>query len=93
MQTNGFFDTLTQAAKELGADRAAVIDARSVVTDTAFFDMCAANRCGRYGTCYMCPPDVGEIGALIQSLSNYSHVLVYHTVVALEDRFDIEGMR
>lgn len=93
MQTNGFFDTLTQAAKELGADRAAVIDARSVVTDPVFRDMCASNQCGRYGTCYMCPPDVGGIDELIQSLSNYSHVLVYQTVSRLEDSFDIEGMQ
>lgn len=93
MNGNAVWEALTQKARELGADRAAVIDARSVVTDPVFRDMCASNQCGRYGTCYMCPPDVGGIDELIKCLSYYSHVLVYQTVSRLEDSFDIEGMQ
>ena len=83
---------LIDAVLALGADCAAVIDTRDVVTDRAFRPMCEANACGRYGKCYMCPPDVGEIDALIASLSDYSSVLVYQHVEALEDSFDAEGM-
>lgn len=83
---------LVDAVIALGADRAAVIDACEVVTDRSFRPMCEVNSCGRYGKCYMCPPDVGEIDDLIASLSDYSSVLVYQHVENLEDSFDVEGM-
>ena len=85
-------DALTAAALSLGAYRAAVIPAREVVTDRSFRAMCEVNDCGMYGKCYTCPPDVGDIDELIRSLGDYSHVLVYQHVGALEDSFDVEGM-
>ncbi|MBE6588953.1 MAG: DUF2284 domain-containing protein [Ruminococcaceae bacterium] len=85
-------ERLTEAVLSLGADRAAVIPAHEVVTDSAFRPMCEANTCGKYGKCYMCPPDVGEIDTLIASLESYSSVLVYQRVEPLEDSFDVEGM-
>lgn len=93
MKNNILFDTLVQAALDCGADRAAVIPAADLVTDVRFRDMCAANSCGVYGKCYMCPPDVGAIDELIRSLSQYTHVLVYQRVSTLEDSFDFEGMQ
>lgn len=93
MENKACFDALIEAALDLGADRAAVIEAGAVATDTCFRDMCAANHCGRYGTCYMCPPDVGEIDELMQNLTKYAHVLVYQIVFPLEDSFDFEGMQ
>ena len=83
---------LVDAALSLGARKAAVIPASEVVTDRAFRAMCEANSCGMYGKCYTCPPDVGEIDELIRSLGEYSCVLVYQHVGALEDSFDVEGM-
>ncbi len=85
-------DRLVKAVLSLGADRAAVIPADLVVTDRSFRPMCEANYCGKYGKCYMCPPDVGEIDELIASLESYSSVLVYQHVEVLEDSFDTEGM-
>ena len=85
-------DALTSYALSLGAHKAAVISADAVVTDRSFRAMCEANSCGMYGKCYTCPPDVGEIDELIRSLGDYSHVLVYQHVGALEDSFDVEGM-
>ena len=40
----------------------------------------------------MCPPDVGEIEALMAQIGNYAYALVYQTVTELEDSFDFEGM-
>ncbi|MBQ9785760.1 MAG: DUF2284 domain-containing protein [Clostridia bacterium] len=93
MNNNALFDALVGKALACGADRAAVIDASALVTDTCFRDMCAANACGVYGKCYMCPPDVGDVNELMQSLTKYAHVLVYQRVSALEDSFDFEGMQ
>lgn len=89
---DALFDRLIAAACENGADHAAVISAREIVTDRAFRPMCEANSCGMYGKCYMCPPDVGEIDPLIESLARYEWVLVYQQITPLEDSFDVEGM-
>ncbi len=86
------FKTLSDKAQECGADRAAVIEAKEIVLDRAFREMCASNACGLYGKCYMCPPDVGDIEALMREVKKYEYALVYQTVKALEDSFDFEGM-
>ena len=89
---NKLFEGLCAEAIRLGAHKASVIAAADVALDRRFRDMCAANSCGMYGRCYMCPPDVGEIDALIEELGRYSHVLVYQTVTEIEDSYDYEGM-
>ncbi len=75
-----------------GAFKASVIDAGDVVLDRNFRDMCAANSCGVYGKCWMCPPDVGDIDELMAQLRRYRYALVFQTVTTLEDSFDVEGM-
>ncbi len=89
---SALFDQLIQKTLAAGADRAAVISSREVVTDVSFLEMCRANHCGMWGKCYTCPPDVGNIEDLIASLSRYEHVLVYQRVGVLEDSFDVNGM-
>lgn len=86
------FESLIAAAKECGANNASVILADTIETDAAFRDMCAANSCGMYGKCWMCPPDVGEIHELMAKLKTYSHALVYQYIGQLEDSYDYEGM-
>ena len=75
-----------------GALRAAPIPASDVVTSAAFRDMCADNRCGMYGKCWVCPPAVGEIDDLMARIRTYDMGVLYQTVGELEDSFDIEGM-
>ena len=84
---------LSDKAISLGAYKASVIPVSEIKTDVAFRDMCKANMCGKYGRCYTCPPDVGEIEELIDRLKNYTYILVYQTVFEIEDSFDIEGMQ
>lgn len=93
MKTNSkLFTDLCNEACRLGADRAAVIPADQIETDRVFRDMCAANACGVYGKCWMCPPDVGEIEELMAEVRRYDHALVYQLIGQLEDSFDVEGM-
>ena len=89
---NKVFDLLIAKTKALGAYKSNIIDAEKIETDRAFRNMCAANACGMYGRCYMCPPDVGDIEALMSEVKNYDSALVYQTVTALEDSYDFEGM-
>ena len=92
MEQKALFDMLCAEACRLGADHAAVVDAAQIKTDRIFRDMCAANACGAYGKCYMCPPDVGEIEALMAEICRYDHALVYQLIGELEDSFDVESM-
>lgn len=91
MQTE-MFETLSNAARTLGAYKAAVIDTKAIVLDRVFRDACASNACGMYGKCHMCPPDVGDIDRLMAEVAQYDYALVYQTVTPLEDSFDFEGM-
>lgn len=77
---------------ELGAYKANIINAKDIVLDRAFREMCERNACGVYGKCYMCPPDVGNIDELMSRVGQYDLALVYQTVTELEDSFDFEGM-
>jgi len=92
MQTKELSDRLIGKALELGATKANVIEVKDVVFDPVFREMCVSNVCGQYGKCWTCPPDVGEIDALIAEAQGYSRILVYQTVGELEDSYDFEGM-
>ena len=86
------FKKLISIPYKLGANCAELIRTCDIKLDRAFRDMCAKNACGMYGKCYMCPPDVGDIGALMAEIKAYDYALVYQTVTELEDSFDFEGM-
>lgn len=85
-------EELIQLALLSGAKKATIIRAESIVTSSAFRDICASNSCGKYGKCWACPPDIGAIDELMEQLKSYSYGLIYQTIHAIEDSFDIEGM-
>ena len=55
-------------------------------------EMCKANLCGKYGTCWTCPPGVGELDALEKKIKGYKNAYVFSCKYDLEDSFDFEGM-
>lgn len=88
MNSNGLIDL----ALSCGAAKAVMFDRSHIVTSPVFRDICKSNGCGKYGRCWICPPDIGEIDNLIASLDGYKTVLWYQTIAPIEDSFDIEGM-
>ena len=92
MTRDELFAALEQETGKLGTDHAAVINVSEIVLDARFRAMCEANSCGVYGKCWMCPPDAGEIGALMELVRSYRYALVFQKIFPLEDSFDIEGM-
>ncbi|MEG2709846.1 MAG: DUF2284 domain-containing protein [Clostridia bacterium] len=86
-------DQILQRAMALGAKRASALDVAAIPLDRMFRDVCATNTCGRYGRCYMCPPDVGDIEDLMAKVRAYRRAVLFQTVRPLEDSFDIEGMQ
>lgn len=87
-----YADALRTAALRCGAYKAELISADRIVTDRQFRCICEGNACGRYGRCYQCPPDIGEIDRLMNDIRSYSRGLLYQSVAAIEDSFDFEGM-
>ena len=69
------------------------IETAEIRFDPAFRAACEQNACGFYGACWMCPPDAGEINALIARAKTYEHAIVFQTVQEIADSFDIEGMQ
>ena len=85
-------EKLVEAVLAAGAGKAAVIPGSKVATSEDFRDICAGNACGHYGRCWMCPPDIGEISGLIDTVKSFPEALLYQNIFELEDSFDIEGM-
>ena len=85
-------EELISIALDVGAQKAVVISGESIVLSALFRDICAANSCGMYGRCWMCPPDIGDIELLMDEVRSYAHGLLYQTIHEIEDSFDIEGM-
>ena len=55
-------------------------------------EACKANRCGRYGSCWTCPPGVGIPSQLQDKITGYKNAAVFSCKFDLEDSFDFEGM-
>lgn len=83
---------LVLAALKSGAAKAHIISGDSIVLSREFADICRSNSCGNYGRCWMCPPDIGPVEELMARVRGYRRGLLYQTISALEDSFDIEGM-
>ncbi len=84
---------LIQTALDCGATKAAIVGQDAIVLNASFRALCEANRCGIYGRCYTCPPDVGPVEELMARVRSYDKGLFYQTIDSLEDSFDIEGMQ
>lgn len=84
--------SLADAAIKKGADNAAVISVDNIPFRREFRAACEQNTCGKYGGCWMCPPDVGDIDEMIARAKGYRHALIFQSIGRLEDSFDIEGM-
>lgn len=86
------FKEIAATAEKAGFSGVAFMLAKDVVLSREFRDACAANRCGLYGKCYMCPPDCGDIDTLMARVHSFSDALLLQTVSPLEDSYDFEGM-
>ena len=91
-EEDAMHEELMALALACGADKAAVIRGEDVVLSASFRDICRGNGCGMYGRCWMCPPDIGEIGELMARVRTCRHGLLYQTIHPIEDSYDFEGM-
>ena len=85
-------DRLQALFLQEGAAQTAVIPEAKIVTSGKYRELCEANQCGKYGQCWMCPPDVGPIEDLMDMIHQYPVSVWFQTTYHLEDNFDIKGM-
>ena len=56
-------------------------------------DMCAADRCRKYGKSWMCPPGCGSLDDSIEKAKKYKEGIIVQTTKTLDDMFDYEEMQ
>ncbi len=84
---------ILKLALTLGFTSAAPMNMEALVFRPEVRDMCAANRCGKYGTLWTCPPACGTLEELAEKARGYLSGVLVQTTGALEDDFDFEGMQ
>ena len=60
----------------------------AAVPMTAVRDMCASDRCGRFGHNWACPPGCGSIEAAARHIARYDAGILVQTTGTLRDDFD-----
>jgi len=83
---------LIDIALAAGASGTGLAKVADISFNPKFRDACEQNVCGKFGTCWMCPPDVGDINEMISYAKTFENIFVFQTIGQLEDSFDIEGM-
>ena len=78
--------------RRLAADKIGTVSTTNIVFSGQFRDICKSNSCGRYNTCYTCPPLCGEWEELAARVKSYRTAVVAARIFPLTDSFDIEGM-
>jgi predicted metal-binding protein len=84
---------LIEEVKKLKATHAAIIDASAIRYSSEFRLYCEQNKCGQYGTNWMCPPLVGPFDELRDRGAQYGKCLVFQTVHAVSHPLDWKGMK
>ena len=56
-------------------------------------DMCADNKCGKYNTCWSCPPACGTLEDLQENLKTYDYGYILQVTGQMEDSFDYETIQ
>ncbi len=78
--------------REPGIFQYGIIDSATIPFSQMVADACKANSCGRYGTCWTCPPAVGTMQEMEQKIKAYKKAVVFSAKYALEDWCDYDGM-
>jgi predicted metal-binding protein len=85
-------DQIKTWALDLGATGAEIVtDRERLVPLQAVREDCLRNACGRSGTCWTCPPYLGELEELGARMASYPEVVVVQTISPLEDSWDFEA--
>jgi len=83
---------IIEEALEAGFTIAAPLNCKEIKLLPVVRDMCAENKCGRYGKNWTCPPACGTIEDCAADIHSYKYGIIVETIGDLEDSFDFEGI-
>lgn len=83
---------LLTLATQAGFTHAASLDPSTLRFRSEVRDMCAANRCNKYGTCWSCPPGCGSLEEITTRARNFRRGVLVQSTGQMEDDFDVETM-
>jgi len=86
-------DSLIDEVLRFDVARAAMIDPSGIDYSSDFRRLCEENKCGHYGTNWMCPPLVGPYDACKARAGRYQIGLVFQTVHPMPNSRDWKGIR
>ena len=86
------YEKLENMAAAAGFSHYGPLKKEALVVRKEVRDMCAVNRCGKYGTSWVCPPGCGELSELAEKLSRVSGGIILQSTGEMEDDFDFECM-
>ena len=70
----------------------AVLPTEAISFSPELLKACATNVCGKYNSCWSCPPAAGPLETQKKKITSFSSAFVFTTKGSLEDSFDYEGM-
>lgn len=77
---------------EVGFSQCAPVNMDALDPLEAVRDMCKADRCGRYGKSWSCPPACSTLEQARAQIKRYSQRILVQSTAQLEDEFDYTGM-
>ena len=80
-------------AKESGFEIAAPMEPRKLKFMHEVREMCKADKCGKFGKKWVCPPACGEIDEMAERYHRFRDGVLFQTVCRMEDEFDFESMQ
>ena len=86
------FEKVQAVGLKHGFTHVAALDTATIQLQQAVRDMCSADKCGKYGKNWSCPPACGELDECRKQVSDYRYGVLVQTVGELDDPFDFEGM-
>ena len=85
-------DDLIQLAREIGFSHVGQLLMESLAALPEIRDMCAADRCKRYGKSWSCPPACGSLESCAARMKAYHAGVLVQTTAMLEDEFDADAI-
>ena len=85
--------SIQEIALEMGIETCIAFSANLLQPRRSIRQLCKQNKCGNYGSHYMCPPLIGSLDEIRERLSRYTSGYLLRYGCALDVRNDPQGLR
>lgn len=85
-------EALSRLALEQGFSQVGEVNTSALKFLPEIRQMCSADKCGKFGRCWTCPPYCASLEEISQKARGYSRGLLLQSTGQMEDDFDYEAM-